>query len=159
MASAVLRSQVDACKLGAVVPDDVLDNLWTHTAQVGKGDYIDNRVSAQVLFERYTGINPNAHEPYEYVMMNPNTDFLTGSSLEKTIMFLIENKIPEATQTSVDDLLDLPTYMFRMYIESVVRAAKKESEAIDNAVAAEEKKKADVVGDKFRGKRSTMTKK
>lgn len=80
-------------------------------------------------------INQNHESPIQTSLMDSKTNPLYKGLEERTIKRLIRLKIPEAAFMSVRDLLDLPNYELKWYVEQVSVESRNNGKEIDKKLA------------------------
>ena len=108
--------------------DKVTTPLWNSFLQMNAFDEITNQMVILEKYETAFGIQePDKPFPISLVTMSESSDIYTNSLMEKTIYKLQKYKVPEITNTSLEDLLNLPTYKLLMVFRSIAQIRHEEN--------------------------------
>lgn len=119
--------------------EDVVDPLWKDiNAMPDYGDYVTNRLIALEKYQKALGLVPkDSTKPLVCATMKTGTNPITGSALAATYEVLIKNRVPELTNMTLYQLMELPTYELKTLLATIKGIHEKEKAA---AAAAEKQK-------------------
>lgn len=117
----------------------VIEPLWNDVLNMpDHGDYITNRLVMQEKYELALGVLTEKDiGPAACCTMKPTTSPISHSMLSGTYEALIKNRVPELTQMTITQLMDMPTYELKILIDTIKNIHEKEKAA---AEAAKKKK-------------------
>lgn len=116
--------------LGYIVDrENILNPLWNGFMEMDSVDTISTQMLLMEKYEIALGIQKPEHKnPVTLCTMKESNQLHIGSLTENIMFYLISRKIPEMTGMSVNELLNLPTYLFSNIIRACRRAKRLEYE-------------------------------
>lgn len=137
---------------GYVADPEVIDEHWDQLLSIYAGDRITQKMLAMRAYELSFGVIKHGVDKSKITLatMTESADVYKGSPLELTILKLLRLKLPKVTGMSIKELMDLPTYELKMYIQQVVKANEIEREE-DAQAAAKAAKEGKAKHDHLRG--------
>ena len=104
--------------------ENVLDPLWDDILSMDSYDPIANQMVVdekyEIAFGIQTTINPS---PISLVTCNENTELHVGGEMDRLISKLLKDKVPELTNMSLLDLINLPTPLLKSFYRGVKSVA------------------------------------